>query len=59
MTDSVVAVELTVSSKHLTLLDHCSIPIEGESNAEFGVVAAIHKPKLWRRDRQARACREG
>lgn len=59
MGDSISAVELTVSSKELTLLHHCSIPIEGESHAEFRVVAAIHKSKLWRRNGQARAYRQG
>lgn len=59
MTSGFAAIGLTVSSKHLALLDHCCIAIEGESHAEFGVVAAVNKPKLWGRNRQARACREG
>lgn len=51
--------QLTVSSKHLALLDHCCVPVEGEGDAEFGVVAAVHKAELWRRDRQPGACRKG
>ena len=52
-------IELTVSSEELAFLDHGRITIEGEGHAELGVVAAVHKPKLRRRNGQARACREG
>jgi hypothetical protein len=56
---SIAGVELTVSSKELTLLDHRCVAIEGESYAELGVVAAIHESEFRRRDGQARACRKG
>lgn len=55
----ITAAELTVSTKELALLDYCCVTIEGESDAEFGVVAAVHEPELWRRDGQTWACHKG
>lgn len=57
--NTIADVELTVSSKHLSFLDHRCVAIEGESYAELGVIAAIHKPEFRRRNGQTRACRQG